>query len=85
MKGGKAVGGIVLSSVGGLAKNTIDLVFDFFVVLFTLFFLFRDGHHLYNVFHEALPIESSYKTHTFERIDNEVVAIVRGTLLTALA
>jgi predicted PurR-regulated permease PerM len=85
MEGGKAVGGIVLSSVGGLAKNTIDLVVDFFVVLFTLFFLFRDGHHLYDVFYEALPIESSYKAVIFERLDNVVVAVVRGTLLTALA
>lgn len=85
LEGGKAVSEVLLSSVGGLAKNTIDLVMDFFVVLFTIFFLFRDGHHLYDVFYEALPIESSYKTVIFERLDNVVVAVVRGTLLTALA
>jgi predicted PurR-regulated permease PerM len=85
MEGGKAMGGVLLSSVGGLAKNTIDLVVDFLVVLFTLFFLFRDGHHLYGAFYEILPIERSYKTVIFERLDNVVVAVVRGTLLTALA
>lgn len=82
LEGGKAVGGIGLSSVGGLAKNTIDLVVDFLVVLFTLFFLFRDGHHLYEVFYEALPIKSSDKTVIFERLDNVVVTVGRGTLLT---
>jgi predicted PurR-regulated permease PerM len=85
LEGGKAVGGIVLSSVGGLAKNTIDLVMDFFVILFSLFFLFRDGHHFYHSFYEALPIENSYKAVIFTRLENVVVAVVYGTLLTALA
>ncbi len=85
LEGGKAVGGVFLASVGGLARNTIELVVDFFVVLFTLFFLFRDGHRLFWAFYAALPIEDSYKSVIFARLDNVVVAVVRGTLLTALA
>jgi predicted PurR-regulated permease PerM len=85
IEGGKAVSGVLLASVGGLAKNTIDLVTDFFVMLFTLFFLFRDGHRLYRAFYEALPIEESYKAVIFDRLDQVMVAVVRGTLLTALA
>ena len=84
-QGGKAVSGVLLAGVGGLAKNTIDLVTDFFVMLFTLFFMFRDGHRLYRAFYEALPIEDSYKAIIFDRLDQVVVAVVRGTLLTALA
>jgi predicted PurR-regulated permease PerM len=71
--------------VGDLAKNTIDLVMDFFVILFTLFFLFRDGHRLYGAFFEAIPIEKSYKAVIMERLDHVMVAVVQGTLLTALA
>lgn len=85
MEGGKAMGGAFLASVGGLARNTIELVVDFFVVLFTLFFLFRDGHRLFWAFYAAIPIEDSYKAVIFDRLDNVVVAVVRGTLLTALA
>lgn len=85
VEGGKAVSGVLLSSVGGLAKNTLDLVMDFFVILFTLFFLFRDGHRLYDAFYEALPIEESYKAVIMERLDHVMAAVVQGTLLTALA
>ncbi|HBP86840.1 MAG TPA: AI-2E family transporter [Nitrospirales bacterium] len=85
VEGGKAVSGVLLSSVGGLAKNTIDLIMDFFVILFTLFFLFRDGHRLYEAFYEALPIEESYKAVIMNRLDHVLVAVVQGTLLTALA
>jgi predicted PurR-regulated permease PerM len=85
VEGGKAVSGVLLSSVGGLATNTLDLLIDFFVILFILFFLFRDGHHLYRAFYEALPIEESYKAVIMERLDNVMVAVVQGTLLTALA
>lgn len=85
VEGGKAVSGVLLSSVGGLAKNAIDLLMDLFVILFTLFFLFRDGHHLYQAFYEALPIEESYKAAIMERLDHVMVAVVQGTMLTALA
>ncbi|MGD9852853.1 MAG: AI-2E family transporter [Nitrospirales bacterium] len=85
IEGSKAVSGVVLSSFGGLAKNTISLVTDFFLILFTLFFFFRDGHRLYRAFYEALPIEESYKALIFARLDHVVVAVVRGTLFTALA
>ncbi|HBP89978.1 MAG TPA: AI-2E family transporter [Nitrospirales bacterium] len=85
LEGGKAVGGAVLSGVGGLARNTADLVVDFLVILFTLFFLFRDGHRLYDAFYEALPIEESYKAVIMDRLDHVMVAVVQGTLLTALA
>ncbi|MBA3612359.1 MAG: AI-2E family transporter [Nitrospirales bacterium] len=85
VEGGKVVSGALLSSVGGLAKNTLDLVMDFFVILFTLFFLFRDGNRLYEAFYEAIPIEESYKAAIMERLDHVMVAVVQGTLLTALA
>ncbi len=85
VEGGKVMSGVLLSGVGGLAKNTIDLVMDFFVILFTLFFLFRDGHHLYRGFYDALPIEESYKAVIMDRLDNVMAAVVQGTLLTALA
>lgn len=82
---GKAVSAALLTGVGGLAKNTVDLITDFFIMLFTLFFLFRDGDRLYRAFYEALPIEESYKAAIFERLNHTIVAVVRGTLLTALA
>jgi predicted PurR-regulated permease PerM len=85
LEGGKAVSAVLLTGMGGLAKNTFDLITDFFIMLFTLFFLFRDGHRLYAAFYDALPIEDSHKALIFDRLDHTMIAVVRGTLLTALA
>lgn len=85
LEGGKAVSGVLLSSVSGLAKNTFDLITDFFIMLFTLFFLFRDGHRLYGAFYDAMPIQESHKAVIFEHLNQTMLAVIRGTLLTALA
>ena len=85
LEGGKTVSAAVLTGVGGLAKNTVELVTDFLIMLFTLFFLFRDGHRLYAAFYDALPIEEGHKAVIFDRLDHTMIAVVRGTLLTALA
>jgi len=85
LEGGKAVSGILLTGVSGLAKNTFELITDFFIMLFTLFFFFRDGQRLFDAFYDAIPIEKSHKAAIFDRLNQTMVAVVRGTLLTALA
>jgi predicted PurR-regulated permease PerM len=85
LEGGKAVSGVLLTGAGGLARNTFELISDFFIMLFTLFFFFRDGHRLYEALYDAIPLEESYKAAIFGRLNQTMVAVVRGTLLTALA
>ena len=85
LEGGKAVSAVLLDGVSGLAKNTLDLVTDFFVMLFTLFFFFRDGERLYNAFYDAIPISEGHKAVIFDRLTQTMTGVVRGTLLTALA
>jgi predicted PurR-regulated permease PerM len=85
LEGGKAVSAVLLTGVSGLAKNTFDLITDFFIMLFTLFFFFRDGQRLYDVFYDAVPIDEAHKAAIFDRLTQTMIAVVRGTLLTALA
>jgi predicted PurR-regulated permease PerM len=85
LEGGKAVSAVLLTGVSGLAKNTFDLVTDFLIMLFTLFFFFRDGQRLYDVFYDAVPIDEDHKAAIFDRLTQTMIAVVRGTLLTALA
>ena len=85
LEGGKAVSAVLLTGVSGLAKNTFDLITDFLIMLFTLFFFFRDGQRLYDVFYDAVPIEEGHKAAIFDRLTQTMIGVVRGTLLTALA
>jgi predicted PurR-regulated permease PerM len=54
-------------------------------MLFTLFFLFRDGPHTWVTIFRAIPLEEEHKAKIFERLNTTMKAVVRGTLLTAVA
>ena len=85
LEGGKAMSGFLAAQGAGLAKNAMLFATNFLVMLFTLFFLFRDGDKLFARLYRAIPLEDAHKTKIFERLDRTITAVVRGTLLTALS
>jgi len=85
LEGGKAISSFLLSQGVDFAKNALVLVTDFLVMLFTLFFVFRDGPQMYHGVYRAIPLEESQKAKIFGRLMNTFKAVVRGTLLTAFA
>lgn len=73
-----------LSSTGAaVVKNLLFLIFQTFVMLFTLFFLFRDGPQLVRRLVELIPMEKSHKEHILERLNQTLTAVVRGMFITA--
>ncbi|WP_447601591.1 AI-2E family transporter [Nitrospira sp. Nam80] len=85
LEGGKVVSTFLLSQGADLAKNALLFLTDFFVMMFTLFFLFRDGDRLYKGLYGAIPLDPDHKAKIFERMDGTIKAVVQGTLVTALA
>jgi predicted PurR-regulated permease PerM len=82
---GSTVFQTIASTVSGLAMNVVEVVTDFLIMLFALFFFFRDSPSLVRTVHQALPIDQKAKTEIIDCVDQTVVAVVRGTLLTAVA
>jgi predicted PurR-regulated permease PerM len=85
LEGGKVVSTFLLSQGADLAKNAFLFVTDFLVMVFTLFFLFRDGDRLYQGLYKAIPLDPDHKAKIFQRMNGTIGAVVQGTLLTALA
>lgn len=85
LESGKKVSAFVLERGVDLATNTVLVVTDFFVMLFTLFFMFRDGEVAYGKLYRAIPLEEDHKRTIFDRLATTMKAVVRGTLLTAIA
>ena len=85
LEGGKVVSSFLLSQGADLAKNAFLFVTDFLVMVFTLFFLFRDGDHFYQTVYAAIPLDPEHKAKIFERMKGTIGAVMQGTLLTALA
>jgi predicted PurR-regulated permease PerM len=82
---GGTVGKSVAGTLGGVAQKIAEGVTTFLITLFTLFFLFRDSPSLYKAVSGALPVDAKVKREIFECLDQAVTAIVRGTLVTAIA
>ena len=85
LEGGKAVSTFLLSQGAGVAKNALLLATDFLVMLFTLFFVFRDGPRWYRSIFRAIPLEDGQKVKIFERLNSTIKGVMTGMLLTAVA
>jgi predicted PurR-regulated permease PerM len=69
----------------GIATNVILVVTNTLVLLFTLFFLFRDGARLYGRLYDAIPLEAAHKARIMAHLNRTVSGVVRGSLISALA
>ncbi len=85
LEGGKVVSSFLISQSVGFAMNALMLATNFIVMIFTLFFVFRDGEYAFERVCRAIQLEEEHKTKILTRLKSTLHAVVRGTLLTALA
>jgi len=73
-----------LSSLGTtLVKNLIILLMQTCFMIFTLFFLFRDGAKTAVQIVGLIPMESVHKDHVIKRLNETLTAVVRGMFVVA--
>ena len=85
LEGGKVVSTFLLSQGVDFARNALLLATDFLIMLFTLFFVFRDGSQTCDTILRAIPLDEEHKAKIFDRLTTTMKAVVRGTLLSAVA
>lgn len=76
---GQAIAGKAL----GIGQDTFDVVVGFFVMLYLLFFLLRDGDRLSTLMRNALPMPEAYKTQLGEKFRAVIRATVKGNIAVA--
>jgi len=74
-----AIAGRTLGVVGGLA----GLVVEIFFVIFTMYYLFRDGERLRHTLKNVLPLERAQSNEIFERTREVISASLYGVLVIA--
>lgn len=77
--------GSVFDFVSKLLSNIATFFLSLFLMIFILFFFLRDGEKIKELFREVSPLSSSYEKTLFERLENAVSGVVKGTFLVALA
>jgi predicted PurR-regulated permease PerM len=84
VEGTKTVGAFLFAQMSDLARNTFSLTIDFSIMLFTLFFFYKDGRDLFWRLYHLLPLEERHKQKVFDRLDSTMAAVVKGVLASAL-
>jgi len=85
LEGGKTVSMFLLAHAADVAKNAFDFIVAFLVMMFTLFFFFKDGERLYRNLYVLVPLSQEHKEKFFSRLDRTMNAVVQGTIFTSIA
>lgn len=81
---GEEGGQFLASRMFSLGQGTFQFIISFFVMLYLLFFLLRDGPRLAEQVRRAIPLGEPYKQHLLARFTAVVRATVKGNVLVAL-
>lgn len=80
-----AVSSFIVDNLKGIAINLLSFTVNLFLAVFTFFFLLRDGEAIVHSLQRVLPLERKHAEALFSRLYDAVSAVVRGTIVTALA
>lgn len=75
---------VLTSQALSLGQTTFEFVVSFFLMLYLLFFLLRDGPDLSRRIVNAIPLQRRHKKDLFEKFATVVRATVKGNILVAL-
>ena len=81
----QVVSGFFVDQLSSLLKNAFFLVSTFLIILFTLWFLYKDGRRWLWFLYDLVPLDEAQKQKIVARLDITVRAVVKGVLLTAVA
>jgi predicted PurR-regulated permease PerM len=67
-----------------IGQNTFEFAISFFIMLYLLFFLLRDGPGLAVRIRDAIPLSSPYKRYLFGKFTTVIRATVKGNVVVAV-
>jgi len=67
-----------------LGQNTVHVAIGFFIMLYLLHVLLRDGHELMRRISDAIPLRAEYKAELAGQFALTIRAILKGTLVVAV-
>jgi predicted PurR-regulated permease PerM len=75
----------IATNVLDISRNAFDFIVNFFVMLYLLFFLLKDGPALTERIKLAIPLSAEHKRHLFDKFTTVTRATVKGNFLVAAA
>jgi predicted PurR-regulated permease PerM len=82
-QGGERVASYLAGSIGSMVKNLFSFLLNLFILLFALFFVFRDGDRILNALRHLLPFEKKFEDEMLTESRDLIFASVAVALLIA--
>lgn len=83
-QGAEKVGSYLASSVGSLLKNLFSFFLNLVILLFALFFMFRDGEQIVHALRHLIPFDAEIQKDMLEESRDLIYASVAVALLIAV-
>lgn len=80
----KSVSKIALAQTTQIIANAGRVIFQFFLMIFFMFFLFRDGKQLFYQIHSVIPMSPDKKSLTIRHLKNVIESTMYGGVVVAL-
>ncbi len=82
--GAERTSNFAVTQVTAVARNVATFLLDFTIMVFTLFFFFRDGERMYHGLRDVIPMDPEHKDAIFYRLYETLSAVMRGMVATAV-
>src|SRR5215213_3722951 len=80
----KSLGGAIAGRTLGLVGGVVGIVIEIFFVIFTMYYLFRDGERMREAVYNVLPLDDRRAGEIIKRTQEVISASVYGVLVIAL-
>ncbi|OAG28082.1 AI-2E family transporter [Thermodesulfatator autotrophicus] len=80
-----SVGQFLLSRGTDIFRNTINIILQIVFMIFTLFYLFRDGDYFVDSIKKLLPVPPEEANRIIQKVQQVIEATLYGSILTAAA
>ena len=80
----KSAGGAIAGRTLGLVGGAVGIVVEIFFVIFTMYYLFRDGERLREALYNVMPLDDRRAHEIIDRTQEVISASVYGVLVIAL-
>jgi len=74
----------ITGSISNLLFSIPVFLLDLFIVLFVMFFLFRDGKILIDKVERIMPLKDKYRKHVFKKLNDMTYAVIYGSIIIAI-
>jgi predicted PurR-regulated permease PerM len=75
---------LATTQVAGVTKNLLFIFFNFLLMIFLLFYLFKNGEKTYQFVYKLVPFEETDRKAVFARLNETFSGVIRGQFLTSI-